>query len=74
MHEFKYKNNQLYCENIKVEELARKFGTPLYVYSYKTIITHFLKLKRAFSLEKQEKQGQTPFLTDNFQTNQESEK
>lgn len=49
MHEFKYKNNQLYCENIRLEELARKFQTPLYVYSYETIIGHFLKLKRAFA-------------------------
>lgn len=48
MHEFQYKNNQLYCENIKVQDLAQKFGTPLYVYSYKTIIDHYLKLKTAF--------------------------
>jgi diaminopimelate decarboxylase len=48
MHEFKYKNNQLYCESIKVADLAQNFGTPLYVYSYKTIIDHYLKLKEAF--------------------------
>ncbi len=48
MHEFKYKENKLYCENVKVIELAIKFGTPLYVYSYKTLIDHFLKLKTAF--------------------------
>ena len=28
--------------------LAKKFGTPLYVYSYGTIIDHFVKLKTAF--------------------------
>ncbi len=49
MHEFKYINNQLYCERVKVEELATKFGTPLYIYSYHTLIDHFLKLKNAFS-------------------------
>ncbi|MDD5595742.1 MAG: diaminopimelate decarboxylase, partial [Candidatus Omnitrophica bacterium] len=49
MHEFKYKNNQLYCENIKVEDLAKKYGTPLYIYSYHTLIDHYLKLKKAFS-------------------------
>jgi diaminopimelate decarboxylase len=48
MHYFRYKNNQLYCENIKVKELAQKFGTPLYVYSAKTILDHFYKIKRAF--------------------------
>ena len=48
MHEFKYRNNQLYCENVKVADLAQNFDTPLYVYSYKTIIDHYLKLKDAF--------------------------
>jgi diaminopimelate decarboxylase len=48
MHEFRYKANQLYCEDVKVLDLAERFGTPLYVYSYKTIIDHYLKLKYAF--------------------------
>ena len=48
MHEFKYINNRLYCEQVKVEGLAQSFGTPLYVYSYHTLIGHFLKLKTAF--------------------------
>jgi diaminopimelate decarboxylase len=48
MHEFKFKNNQLYCEDIKVRDLAEKYGTPLYVYSYRTLIDHFLKLQTAF--------------------------
>ncbi len=50
MHEFKYKNNKLYCENILVERLAKTFGTPLYVYSYATLLGHFLKLRNAFTL------------------------
>ena len=49
MHEFKYKNTRLYCENVLVEKLAKTFGTPLYVYSYHTLIDHYLKLKAAFS-------------------------
>ncbi len=49
MHEFKYRNNQLYCENVLVRKLAKTFGTPLYVYSYHTLIDHYLKLKSAFS-------------------------
>ncbi|MEW6101178.1 MAG: diaminopimelate decarboxylase, partial [Candidatus Omnitrophota bacterium] len=48
MHEFKFKNNELYCEQVRVSELARRFGTPLYVYSYHTLISHFMKLKNAF--------------------------
>lgn len=48
MHEFKYRENKLYCENVSVRDLAVKFGTPLYVYSYKTLTDHLLKLKAAF--------------------------
>ncbi len=49
MHEFKYKRNRLYCENLKVEDIVRRFGTPLYIYSYKTILDHYFKLKKAFT-------------------------
>lgn len=48
MHEFKYRNNHLYCENLNVRGLAQRFGTPIYIYSYKTLIDHYLKLKHAF--------------------------
>ena len=48
MHEFNFKNRRLYCEGVEVEELAEKYGTPLYVYSYHTLIDHFLKLQNAF--------------------------
>ncbi len=48
MHEFKYKNNLLYCEKIKVQTLAERFGTPLYVYSHATLVDHFIKLELAF--------------------------
>ena len=48
MHEFKYKQNKLYCENISLEDLVKDFGTPLYIYSYHTLISHFLKLRQAF--------------------------
>ena len=49
MHEFKYVNNRLYCEKVRLEDLALRFGTPLYVYSYHTLIDHFHKLQAAFS-------------------------
>ncbi|MFA5271824.1 MAG: diaminopimelate decarboxylase [Candidatus Omnitrophota bacterium] len=48
MHDFKYKNNKLFCENVEVAKLAKQFGTPLYVYSYATLVGHYLKLKEAF--------------------------
>ncbi|NQT28650.1 MAG: diaminopimelate decarboxylase [Candidatus Omnitrophica bacterium] len=49
MDYFSFKKNSLYCDNLGVRGLASKFGTPLYVYSAKTILGHFLKLKSAFS-------------------------
>ena len=48
MHEFKYKGKHLYCEDLKVQDLAERFGTPLYIYSYHTLIDHFMKLRAAF--------------------------
>lgn len=48
MHEFNFKNNELYCENTKVARIAEKIPTPFYLYSYKTLIDHYRKLKTAF--------------------------
>ncbi|MBL7091819.1 MAG: diaminopimelate decarboxylase [Candidatus Omnitrophica bacterium] len=48
MHEFRYRNNELYCEGARVSEIAEKFGTPLYIYSRKTLLDHYRKIKQAF--------------------------
>jgi len=48
MHEFKYKRNEFYCENVSLKKLAHEFSTPLYVYSHKTVVDHFRKIKAAF--------------------------
>ncbi|MBI2949506.1 MAG: diaminopimelate decarboxylase [Verrucomicrobia bacterium] len=47
MHDFRYVGSKLYCEHVPVESLARKYGTPLYVYSQRTLTQHFQKLNRA---------------------------
>ena len=49
MHDFRYVGNQLFCEGVSVGALARKFGTPLYVYSQHTLTDHFQKLDRALA-------------------------
>jgi len=49
MHDFKFKNNRLYCEKVKVEDIARRYGTPVFVYSKKTLLDHFRKIKKAFA-------------------------
>ena len=48
MHYFDYKNDELYCEDVPIAEIADAVGTPCYVYSYKTIERHFLVFDRAF--------------------------
>ena len=49
MHDFKFKNNELFCENTKIAAVAAKVGTPFYVYSYNTIADHFTKIQKAFA-------------------------
>jgi len=49
MHRFHYVGNKLYCEDVALESLAKKFGTPLYVYSQATLTEHFKKLDAAMS-------------------------
>jgi len=49
MHEFRYVGNKLFCEGVAVESLAGKYGTPLYVYSQRTLTGHFRKLDAAMS-------------------------
>jgi diaminopimelate decarboxylase len=49
MHSFRYVGNKLYCENISIESLVKKFGTPLYIYSQATLTDHFQKLDRALA-------------------------
>ena len=48
MHEFNYKGNVLHCENVRIPAIAKKVGTPFYLYSHKTLVDHFRKLKEAF--------------------------
>ncbi len=49
MHDFKFKNNELHAESVKVATIAKQVGTPFYLYSYNTIADHFTKLQKAFA-------------------------
>src|SRR5882672_9182287 len=49
MHDFRYVGNQLFCEGVAIETLAKKFGTPLFVYSQHTLTNHFSKLDQALT-------------------------
>jgi len=49
MHDFKFRNNELYCENVKVSTIAKAVGTPFYLYSHNTLVDHFTKIQKAFA-------------------------
>ena len=48
MHLFTYKKGELYAEEIPVKKLAEHYGTPLYLYSYNTLLRHFRAYDKAF--------------------------
>jgi len=45
---FTYKNNELHCDGLPINQLAKKFGTPLYVYSATAIRERYRVLEGAF--------------------------
>ncbi len=47
MHSFSYRNGVLHCEDLSLEELAGRTGTPAYVYSAETIRGNFRRLDAA---------------------------
>jgi diaminopimelate decarboxylase len=49
MHFFRYREGRLYCEDVDLERVAEKFGTPLYVYSAGTILDHYTRLDSALT-------------------------
>ena len=49
MHDFRYVRGKLYCEQVSIESLVKKHGTPLYVYSQRTLTRHFQRLDAALA-------------------------
>jgi len=45
---FTYRDNQLYCEDVPAEKIAREVGTPAYVYSKATFLRHYHQIADAF--------------------------
>ena len=48
MHYFAYKGGGLHAEDVPLEDLGREYGTPLYVYSKRTLVRHMRAYKEAF--------------------------
>jgi diaminopimelate decarboxylase len=49
MHHFRYRDNQMFCEDVPILKIAKKVGTPFYVYSHATLTRHFLAFDSAFN-------------------------
>ena len=49
MDHFHYQDGQLYCENVPVEQLAKEFGTPLWVYSKQTLLSRVREIQTSFA-------------------------
>ncbi|RJQ14675.1 MAG: diaminopimelate decarboxylase [Nitrospiraceae bacterium] len=48
MHDFIYRKSELYAEDVPVRKIVEKAGTPLYIYSYNTLVRHYSAYKEAF--------------------------
>lgn len=48
MHDFQYREGELYCEDVPVSRIVKELGTPCYVYSHATLVRHFRAYDRAF--------------------------
>ena len=44
----KYINKNFFIEKIKAQNIAKKFGTPIYVYSYKRLKDNIERFKKNF--------------------------
>ena len=48
MHDFQYTGNELFCEEVSLQQIVEQVGTPCYVYSHRTLIRHFHAFDDAF--------------------------
>jgi len=49
MDYFNYKNGRLFAEDVQVERIVSRVGTPAYIYSKTTFQDHLLKIQKAYS-------------------------
>lgn len=49
MHDFQYRQGELYCEGVPLSRIAKEVGTPCYVYSHHTLVRHFRVYDGAFT-------------------------
>ncbi|MDX1412337.1 MAG: diaminopimelate decarboxylase, partial [Nitrospirales bacterium] len=48
MHDFHYKGQELYCEEVPVRQVVEQVGSPCYIYSHRTLTRHVRAFQEAF--------------------------
>ncbi len=48
MHFFEFQGDELYCENVAVKQICEAVGTPVFIYSHKTLERHFKVFQEPF--------------------------
>ena len=46
---FNYRNNELFCEEVKTKDIVDKAGSPTYIYSKNSILQNYTELRDAFA-------------------------
>jgi diaminopimelate decarboxylase len=46
---FHYRHGDFYCDDVSIASIAERFGTPIYVYSQRTILSNYESLRRTVS-------------------------
>ncbi len=49
MDHFEYRDGELYCEDVRIADLAAEYGTPLWVYSQNSLLQNFREIQTAFA-------------------------
>ena len=49
MDHFVYRNGELFAEDVAVAKIAAEVGTPAYIYSKATLLTHYRRIAEAFA-------------------------
>ncbi len=49
MEDFYYRNEELYCEKVKIKDIEKEVGSPFYLYSHNRLVKNFTDFNSAFS-------------------------
>ena len=49
MHHVHFENDELYCEDVKLQDVATDLGTPVYVYSQNTLLDNLAEIESALA-------------------------